>query len=97
MIKATDFQNAIDIANDSQYGLSAAIITNDLQKSMTAIESIESGMIHVNGPSVRDEPVVPFGGMKDSGFGREGGKYSMDEFTELKWITIQTGQQQYPF
>lgn len=97
MIKANNFQNAIDIANDSQYGLSASIITNDLQKSMQAIESIDSGMIHVNGPSVRDEPVVPFGGMKDSGFGREGGQYSMDEFTELKWITIQTGQQQYPF
>jgi aldehyde dehydrogenase (NAD+) len=64
---------------------------------MAAVELIESGMVHVNGPSVRDEPVVPFGGMKNSGMGREGGQFSIEEFTELKWITIQTGQQKYPF
>jgi aldehyde dehydrogenase (NAD+) len=46
---------------------------------------------------VRDEPVIPFGGVKDSGFGREGGHFSIDEMTELKWITIQTGQNKYPF
>ena len=54
-------------------------------------------MVHINGPTIRDEPVVPFGGVKDSGMGREGGKFAMDEFTELKWVTIQTGQQKYPF
>lgn len=97
VIKANDFDDAINIANNSEYGLSAAILTNDLEKSMAAVELIESGMVHVNGPSVRDEAVVPFGGVKNSGLGREGGKFSMDEFTELKWITIQTGQQKYPF
>ena len=97
IIKANDFDDAIAIANNSEYGLTAAILTNDLQKSMEAVERIESGMVHVNGPSVRDEPVVPFGGMKNSGLGREGGKFSIDEFTELKWVTIQTGQQIYPF
>lgn len=97
VIKANDFDDAIAIANNSEYGLSAAILTNDLQKSMAAVERIESGMVHVNGPSVRDEPVVPFGGVKNSGLGREGGKFSIEEFTELKWVTIQTGQQQYPF
>lgn len=97
VIKAKDFDEAINIANNSEYGLSAAILTNDLEKSMLAVELIESGMVHVNGPSVRDEAVVPFGGIKNSGLGREGGQFSMEEFTELKWITIQTGQQNYPF
>ena len=97
VIKANDFDDAIAIANNSEYGLSASILTNDLQKSMAAVELIESGMVHVNGPSVRDEPIVPFGGMKNSGLGREGGQFSIEEFTELKWITVQTGQQKYPF
>ena len=54
-------------------------------------------MVHINGPTIRDEPVVPFGGVKDSGMGREGGKFAMAEFTELKWVTIQTGKNKYPF
>ncbi len=97
VIKANDHHHAIEIANNSEYGLSASVLTNDLQKSMLMVDSLEAGMVHVNGPSIRDEPVVPFGGVKNSGLGREGGKFSMDEFTEIKWVTIQTGQQQYPF
>jgi aldehyde dehydrogenase (NAD+) len=58
---------------------------------------LESGMVHINGPTVHDEPHVPFGGVKDSGMGREGGRWSMEEMTELKWITIQLGQRHYPF
>lgn len=96
LIKAKDYKHAIELANNSDYGLSSAVFTNDLEKTMYAIDNIESGMVHVNGPSIRDEPVVPFGGVKDSGQGREGGKFSMDEFTELKWVTIQTGQQKFP-
>ncbi|MBL4827220.1 MAG: aldehyde dehydrogenase family protein [Spongiibacteraceae bacterium] len=97
VIKAKDHLHALGLANDSEYGLSAALLTNDLNKAMLLSEEIESGMVHINGPTVRDEAVVPFGGVKNSGFGREGGQYAMDEFTELKWITIQTGQQQFPF
>ncbi|MEX2367184.1 MAG: aldehyde dehydrogenase family protein, partial [Pseudohongiellaceae bacterium] len=67
VIKANDHEHAIALANDSDYGLSSAVITNDLQKTMYAIENIEAGMVHINGPSVRDEPVIPFGGVKDSG------------------------------
>ncbi len=73
------------------------MLTNDLQKAMTLSEGLQSGAVHINGPSVRDEPIVPFGGVKDSGWGREGGHFSMDELTELKWVTIQTGQNKYPF
>ena len=97
VIKAEDHKHAVELANDSEYGLSAAVITNDLQKSMYMIEELETGMVHINGPTIRDEPVVPFGGIKDSGMGREGGRYCMEEFTELKWVTIQSGQQHFPF
>jgi aldehyde dehydrogenase (NAD+) len=97
VVKADDHLHALDMANDSDYGLSAAVITNDLQKAIAFSEGMEAGMVHINGPTIRDEPVVPFGGVKDSGMGREGGKFAMDEFTELKWVTIQTGKQQYPF
>lgn len=97
VIKASDFEHATDLANDSVYGLSSAIITNDLQKAMVIAENLENGSVHINGPSVRDEPVIPFGGRKDSGYGVEGGHFSMDELTELKWITIQVGQNKFPF
>ncbi|MEJ2694763.1 MAG: aldehyde dehydrogenase family protein [Candidatus Thiodiazotropha sp.] len=97
VIKADDHLHAMALANDSDYGLSSAVITNDLQKAIALSEGLEAGAVHINGPSVRDEPVIPFGGVKDSGFGREGGHFSIDEMTELKWITIQTGQNKYPF
>ena len=97
VIKASDHLHALALANDADYGLSSAVITNDLQKAIAISEGIEAGMVHINGPSVRDEPVIPFGGVKGSGSGREGGHYSIDELTELKWVTIQTGQNKYPF
>lgn len=97
VIRAADSEEALALANDSSFGLSAALITNDLQKAMDLALRLESGMVHVNDCTLLDEPHVPFGGVKDSGFGREGGKYSMDEMTEVKWITIQMGQRQFPF
>ncbi len=97
VIKANDHLHAMELANDSDYGLTSAVITNDLQKAIALSEGLEAGAVHINGPSVRDEPVIPFGGVKDSGYGREGGHFSIDEMTELKWITIQTGQNKYPF
>ena len=97
VIKAKDSDHALELANDSQYGLTAAVLTNDLQKMLKFTEGLEAGMVHVNGPSIRDEAVVPFGGQKNSGMGREGGKFAMEAFTDLKWVTIQEGQQQFPF
>lgn len=97
IIKVSDSEEALAIANDTSYGLSAGLITNDLQKAMDLALRLESGMVHINDTTVSDEPHVPFGGIKNSGVGREGGRYSMEEMTELKWITIQLGQRQFPF
>ena len=97
IIKVDNAEEALRIANDTSYGLAAGVITNDLQKAMDLALRLESGMVHINDTTVSDEPHVPFGGIKNSGFGREGGNYSMEEMTELKWITIQLGQRQFPF
>jgi acyl-CoA reductase-like NAD-dependent aldehyde dehydrogenase len=97
VIRADDPDHALKLANDTAYGLSSAVLTNDLQLAMKFALELEAGMVHVNGPTVHDEAMVPFGGVKDSGNGREGGRWSMDELTETKWITIQLGQRQYPF
>ena len=97
VVKADDPDHALKLANDTAYGLSSAILTNNLQLAMKFAMELEAGMVHINGPTVHDEATVPFGGVKDSGSGREGGHWSMDELTETKWITIQTGQRPYPF
>lgn len=97
ILRAADSEDALRIANDTAYGLSAALITNDLQKAFDLSLRLDSGMVHVNDCTISDEPHVPFGGVKNSGFGREGGRYSMEEMTELKWITIQMGQRQFSF
>ncbi|KAI5912347.1 aldehyde dehydrogenase family protein [Azoarcus sp. PA01] len=97
VIRAEDSEAALALANDSCYGLSSGLITNDLQKAFDLSLRLEAGMVHINDSSIMDEPHVPFGGVKDSGFGREGGHHSMDEMTELKWVTVQLGQRQFPF
>jgi aldehyde dehydrogenase (NAD+) len=97
IIPARDSEEALAIANDTAYGLSAAVITNDLQKALDLSLRLESGMVHVNSTTISDEPHVPFGGVKNSGVGREGGRNSWEEMTEQKWITIQMGRQQFPF
>ena len=97
VVKADDAGHALKLANDTAYGLSSAVLTNDLQLAMKFAMELEAGMVHINGPTVHDEATVPFGGVKDSGHGREGGHWSMDELTETKWITIQMGRRPYPF
>ncbi len=95
--KAKNAADAIQLANDTRYGLTSAVITNDLQLAMRCALELESGSVHINGSTVHDEPHGPFSGVKDSGMGREGGQWSMDELTQLKWITIQQGESHYPF
>jgi aldehyde dehydrogenase (NAD+) len=88
---------AVATANDTMYGLSAAVFTQDLAKGLSVARQIESGIVHINDQTVHDEPQVPFGGVKDSGWGRFGGKAALEEFTELRWISAQLEPRQYPF
>jgi vanillin dehydrogenase len=89
-------EEAIRVANDSEYGLSAAVFSRDVARALTVAQRIESGICHINGPTVHDEAQMPFGGVKSSGYGRFGGKWGVAEFTELRWVTIQTGPRHYP-
>ncbi|MGB5580890.1 MAG: aldehyde dehydrogenase family protein, partial [Woeseia sp.] len=84
-IKTLD--EAIERSNDSNFGLSAAIYTQDISDAMRYVMEVESGMVHVNGSSLHDEPHVPFGGTKDSGYGREGTEEDIEAMTEWKWVT----------
>jgi vanillin dehydrogenase len=89
-------EEALRVANDSEYGLSAAVFSRDVARALNVARRIESGICHVNGPTVHDEAQMPFGGAKQSGYGRFGSKASIAEFTELRWITVQTGPRHYP-
>ena len=97
MVRVRDEAQAIDCANDNAYGLSSAIFTRDSARGWRVAARIEAGICHINGPTVHDEAQMPFGGVKDSGYGRFGGKAGIAEFTELRWITIQTTPRHYPF
>ena len=93
-----DAEDALALANNSRYGLAAAIFTRDVEKGLAMARQIEAGMIHINDATIYTEPTTPFGGVKDSGSGREGlGGWSWHEMTEPKWITVQLGGKKYPF
>ncbi|MBU6441387.1 MAG: aldehyde dehydrogenase family protein, partial [Betaproteobacteria bacterium] len=73
------------------------VFGRDAARALAVAQRIQSGICHVNGPTVHDEAQMPFGGVKDSGWGRFGGKAGIDAFTELRWVTLQTGTRHYPF
>jgi len=87
---------AVRVANDTEYGLSSAVFGRNVKRAMDVALRIESGICHVNGPTVHDEAQMPFGGVKASGYGRFGGKAAIHEFTELRWITVSSLPGQYP-
>jgi benzaldehyde dehydrogenase (NAD) len=89
-------EEAVRVANDTEYGLAAAVFGGHVPSALDVARQIESGICHVNGSTVHDEPQMPFGGVKASGWGRFGGKAAIEEFTELRWITIQEGSRHYP-
>jgi len=92
-----DADEAVERANATTYGLSAGIITSDSDRGFALAQRLESGIVHVNDQPVGDEPQMPFGGVKDSGFGRFGGQAVVDEFTDLRWITVAGGSHPFPF
>ena len=97
VIEVENEAEALKMANDTPYGLSAAVVTGDFNKGLAMAEQIESGIVHINDQTVGDEPQVPFGGVKDSGWGRFGGNAALEEFTELRWISMQRTPRHYPF
>ncbi len=96
IIRARDEAHAIELANDTEYGLSASVFTRDTARGLKVARQIQSGICHVNGPTVHDEAQMPFGGVKASGYGRFGGRAGIDAFTELRWITVETEPGHYP-
>ncbi|MGR9355242.1 aldehyde dehydrogenase [Rhizobium leguminosarum] len=97
IIRVAGEEEAIRIANDTEYGLSSAVFSRNVQRAMTVAARIESGICHINGPTVHDEAQMPFGGVKGSGYGRFGGKAAIAEFTDLRWLTVEDSAQHYPF
>jgi vanillin dehydrogenase len=97
VLRADDYEHALFLANDTSAGLSSAVVTNDLQKAFDFALRSESGMVHINDTTISDEPHIDFGGVKESGFGREGGMASITEMTEVKWVTFQMGKRVFPF
>ena len=91
VLRVADEEDAISVANDTEFGLSASVYTRDQERGMRVADRIESGICHINGPTVSDDPDMPFGGLKSSGYGRFGGLAALDEFTELRWIAKHDG------
>jgi acyl-CoA reductase-like NAD-dependent aldehyde dehydrogenase len=97
IVRVDGDDEAVRVANDTEYGLSSAVFSRDIRRAMAVAARLETGICHINGPTVNDEAQMPFGGVKGSGFGRFGGKAAIAEFTDLRWITIEDSAQAYPF
>jgi len=97
VIRVDGEEEAVRVANDTEYGLSSAVFSRDIRRALKVAGRIQSGICHINGPTVADEPQMPFGGVKASGYGRFGGHAAIAEFTDLRWVTIEDPGQHYPF
>ena len=97
VVRVSSPEEAISVANDTEYGLAAAVYGRDVTRALAVARQIDSGICHVNAPTVFDEPQMPFGGVRGSGYGRFGGKAAIDEFTELRWITLASQAPHLPF
>lgn len=96
IVRVKGVEEAVRVANDTEYGLAAAVFGRDSHRAFNVAKRIDAGHVHVNGATVANEPQAPYGGMKNSGWGRFDGRAVIDEFTELKWVTIEPSDQPYP-
>jgi salicylaldehyde dehydrogenase len=96
VVRVSGVDEAVAVANDTAYGLSAGVFGRDVTRALAVALQVDCGSVHVNGATVQNEAQAPYGGMKDSGYGRFDGRAVIDEFTELKWITLEPSVQQYP-
>ncbi|WP_069768446.1 aldehyde dehydrogenase family protein [Streptomyces sp. LUP30] len=90
-------EEAVRLVNETPYGLSGAVHTADVERGVAFAKQIVTGMFHVNDATVHDEPIVPFGGEKNSGVGRLNGETTLEAFTTTKWISVQHGRSAFPF
>ena len=97
IVRVSGEAQAIACANDNAFGLSSAVFSRDTARAWRVAQRLQSGICHINGPTVHDEPQMPFGGVKASGYGRFGGQAGIQEFTDLRWITLQTTPRPLPF
>ena len=96
VLRGQDDEALLALANDSEFGLSSAIFSRDTTRALALAQRVESGICHINGPTVHDEAQMPFGGVKSSGYGSFGSRTAIDQFTQLRWITLQHGARHYP-
>jgi aldehyde dehydrogenase (NAD+) len=89
-------RDGLRIANDTNAGLSASVFSRDIERASKVAQRLEAGMVHLNDAPVNDEPNTPFGGVKESGLGRFGGRWAMEEFTEARWVSVQHHRRHYP-
>ena len=92
-----DDDEAVELANDTEYGLAASVHSERISRAREVADRIDAGMVHINDQPINNEPHVPFGGMKASGIGRYNGEWIIDELTETKWTSIQHQPRDYPF
>lgn len=97
IVRVKGDDEAIRVANDTIYGLSSAVFSNNASRALSVASRIQFGCVHINGATVQNEPQAPYGGMKHSGYGRFDGRAVIDEFTEIKWLTLEDPRQAYPF
>ena len=97
ILKVSNDEEAIELANNSKYGLSGAVHTADIERGTELAKQVETGMIHINDGTIDDDPTVAFGGVKNSGIGRLNGEWSLDAFTTTKWISVQHTPRKYPY
>lgn len=97
VVRVSGVDEAVQVANDTEFGLAAAVFGTDTSRAFDVAKRIDAGHVHINGATVQNDAQAPYGGMKASGYGRFDGRAVINEFTELKWITIEPSNQQYPF
>lgn len=96
VFKVRSDEEAIQLANDTEYGLTAGVMTANEERGLAIVNKLDTGNCHINCSPVNDEPHVPFGGLKASGSGKHGGRWSMETFTETRWVTMERGGRAYP-
>ncbi|EJM34176.1 NAD-dependent aldehyde dehydrogenase [Pseudomonas sp. GM33] len=97
IVRVKGAEQALEVANDTAYGLSSSIFSRDVTRALELAGRLDAGCVHINGATVQNEPQAPYGGMKKSGYGRFDGSAVIEEFTEVKWVTVEPSNQPYPF